>query len=58
MDKNIGKIAGEFINKFGRPYGITISDALTGASAKINDFKLWTLNKKHYPMFSTEEFWR
>jgi hypothetical protein len=27
-----------------------------GAAAKANVFKLWTMNKKHYPMFERGEY--
>ena len=56
IDKQVGMLAGEFINKFGKSHNVTIADALIGAAAKINGFKLWTLNKKHYPMFEDNEF--
>ncbi len=56
INKNIGRIAGEFLNKYEGSHNVTIADALVGAAAKINAFKLWTLNKKHYPMFSDKEF--
>jgi predicted nucleic acid-binding protein len=56
IDKNIGRIAGEFLNKYESSHNVTIADAIIGASAKINLFKLWTLNKKHYPMFVDKEF--
>jgi len=56
IDKRIGKIAGEFINKYGKSHNVTMTDALIGAAAKVNGFKLWTLNKKHYSMFEGNEF--
>ena len=56
IDRAIGKLAGELINKQGRTHNVTMADALIGASARANAFKLWTLNKKHYPMFTDREF--
>ena len=56
IDKRIGKIAGELINKYGKSHNVTMTDALIGAAAKVNGFKLWTLNKKHYSMFEGNEF--
>ncbi len=56
IDKQVGKLAGDFINNYGKSHNVTIADALIGASAKVNSFKLWTLNKKHYPMFEDKEF--
>lgn len=58
IDRNIGKLAGEFINKYEKSHNVTLADALVGASVKINAFKLWTLNKKHYPMFTEKEFYK
>ncbi|MDA2920534.1 type II toxin-antitoxin system VapC family toxin [Desulfobacterota bacterium AH_259_B03_O07] len=58
IDKQIGEIAGEYIRKYKKSYSMTLADALVGASAKINGFKLWTLNTKHYPMFEANEFAR
>ncbi|MER3446104.1 MAG: hypothetical protein C4291_04365 [Candidatus Dadabacteria bacterium] len=46
IDKQVGRLAGEFINKYGKSHNVTIADALIGAAAKVNNFKLWTLNKK------------
>jgi predicted nucleic acid-binding protein len=56
IDKQVGKLAGEFINNYGKSHNVTLADALIGAAAKVNGFKLWTLNKKHYPMFEDNEF--
>lgn len=58
IDKAIGKLAGEFINQYGKSHNVTMADALIGACAKINGFKIWTLNKKHYPMFSGTGFFK
>lgn len=58
IDKQIGEIAGEYIGKYKKSHSVTLADALVGASAKMNGFKLWTLNKKHYPMFEANEFAR
>ncbi len=52
IDKSIGKLAGEFIRKYGKSYNVTIADALIAACTITNGFKLWTLNKKHYPMLA------
>ena len=58
IDRKIGKLAGEFINKYGKSHNVTIADAIIGASTKIHELKLWTLNKKHYPMFEKSEFYQ
>jgi len=33
-----------------------MGDALMAACSKIHDLKLWTLNKKGYPMISKNDF--
>ena len=56
IDDQIGKIAGEFMNKYQKSHGVTLADAIISACTKINGLKLWTLNKKHYPMLEGVEF--
>jgi predicted nucleic acid-binding protein len=56
IDKRIGRLAGEYINKYKKSHNLTLADALIGASSKVNGFKLWTLNKKHYPMLEDDGF--
>lgn len=56
IDRDIGKRVGEYLNKYRKSHNVTMADALIGASAKVNTFKLWTLNKKHYPMLTDREF--
>jgi len=57
IGRKIGKLAGQFINQYKKSYNVTLADALIGASAKNYNFKLWTLNKKHYPMFEDNDFY-
>jgi len=56
IDKEVGKLAGEFIQEYNKSHNVTMADALIGSAAKLNGFKLWTLNKKHYPMLEIKEF--
>jgi predicted nucleic acid-binding protein len=56
IDKRIGKLAGEYLQDYGKSHSVTMADALVGAAAKANVLKLWTMNKKHYPMFESDEF--
>ena len=57
IDKRMGKLAGDFLRTYGKSHSVTMADALVGAAAKVNVFKLWTMNKKHYPMFEGNEFY-
>lgn len=56
IDRAIGRLAGDFINRYGKSHNVTMSDALVGAAARTKAFKLWTLNRKHYPMFEERDF--
>ncbi len=56
IDKRMGQLAGEFLHNYGKSHSVTMADALVGAAAKVNVFKLWTMNRKHYPMFEDDEF--
>jgi len=56
IDRRTGKLAGEFLHDYAKAHAVTMADAFVGAAAKVNVFKLWTMNKKHYPMFEEDEF--
>jgi hypothetical protein len=57
ISREIGKLAGNYLYKYKESHNLQSADALIGATAKNNDLKLWTLNKKHYPMIQGNEFW-
>jgi hypothetical protein len=56
IDYLTGKLAGEYLNKYKKKTGLSIFDAIIAASCELNDLKIWTLNKKHYPMFKRKNF--
>jgi len=56
INLEIGKLAGFFIQKYKKSYNLALSDCIIGASTEINNLKLWTLNKKHYPMINSIDF--
>jgi predicted nucleic acid-binding protein len=56
IDKVIGRLAGQFIRTYGKSHNVHIADAIVASTAKVYDFKLWTNNKKHYPMLTNNEF--
>lgn len=58
IDERSGKLAGEFLNKFGKPHNVTLADALIAAVSKVNGCELWTRNRKHYPMFREGAFYQ
>ncbi|MCY7410161.1 MAG: hypothetical protein LH473_07800 [Chitinophagales bacterium] len=43
-------LRGEYLKKFQNSHGVQLGDTLIGAASEVYDLKLWTLNKKHYPM--------
>ena len=45
-----GEKAGEYLRMYGKSHSLEIADALIAAVAFITQAKLYTLNKKHYPM--------
>ena len=55
IDEEIGKISGEFMNTYRKSHNVELADSLIAACCKVYGFKLWTLNKKHYPMMDKEE---
>ena len=56
INDHIGKLAGEYLNQYQKLHGLTLADALIAACSKIYSLKLWTLNRKHYPMISKKDF--
>lgn len=56
LDESIGQQAGEFFRHYQKSHNITLADAMIAAAALAHHFKWWTLNKKHYPMLSSEQF--
>jgi predicted nucleic acid-binding protein len=56
VDKDTGKLAGVFMKNFRKSHNVTLADALVAASSRLNHFKLWTNNRKHYPMLDEDEF--
>lgn len=56
IDSESGRRAGEYLAKYGKSHGTTLADAFVAAVASVNGLKLWTLNRKHFPMLKREDF--
>lgn len=56
LTSEIGKLAGRYMNDYGKSHGVTLADSLIAASAVVKGLKLWTANKKHYPMLRGSDF--
>lgn len=50
LDAAIGRQAGSYLAGYGRSHGVELGDALIAAAATIFSLRLWTRNRKHYPM--------
>jgi len=50
LDGRAGRQAGAYLARFGRSQGVEIADALIAAAASTAGLRLWTLNRRHYPM--------
>lgn len=54
LTEEVGKKAGEYLKSYNKSHGLEIADALIAGSAFHYKMKLWTFNKKHYPMNDIE----
>lgn len=50
LDSRIGRHAGEYLARYAKSHGLEIADALIAAAAAVSGLRLWTLDRKHYPM--------
>lgn len=50
VDSEIGKLAGEYLRKFGRSHHLKLVDALIAASAVRHQAALWTHDRNRYPI--------
>lgn len=50
LDGHIGRHAGGYLARYARSHGVEIADALVAAAAAASGFRLWTRNRRHYPM--------
>ena len=50
LDGRAGRQAGSYLSRFRRSHGVELADALIAAAATTSELRLWTLNRKHYPM--------
>jgi predicted nucleic acid-binding protein len=50
LDGITGRRAGAYLARYGRSHGVQIADALVAAAASTAGLRLWTLNRRHFPM--------
>lgn len=56
LDAPAGRRAGEYLARYARSHGVEIADALVAAAAATTGLRLWTLNRRHYPMKDIDFF--
>ena len=49
-DGETGRLAGEFLRRYRKSHSVELGDALIASAAVLNRARLWTRNRKHYPM--------
>ena len=50
VDAIVGRRAGEYLRRYRKSHAVELGDALIAASAVERGARLWTRNRKHYPM--------
>lgn len=50
LDGAVGHRAGAYLAHYGPSHGVELGDALVATAAATSELRLWTLNRKHYPM--------
>ena len=50
IDAALGRRAGEYLRRYRKSHAVELGDALIAASALERGARLWTHNRKHYPM--------
>ena len=50
ITSEIGRQAGDFLNRYRKSHHLEIGDAMIAATAVQSRAVLWTRNRKHYPM--------
>ena len=50
LDARAGHQAGRYLARYARSHGLEVPDALIAAAAATTGLRLWTLNRRHYPM--------
>ena len=50
IDATTGRRAGAYLARYAKSHGIEVADALIAATAVSAGLRLWTLNRRDYPM--------
>ena len=50
LDAAVGRRVGTYLARYSRSHDVQIADALVAAAASVAGLRLWTLDRRHYPM--------
>jgi predicted nucleic acid-binding protein len=50
LDGRVGRQAGRYLARYASSHGVELADTLIAAATTTAGLRLWTLNRKHYPM--------
>lgn len=50
ISHEVGETAGQFMRRYRKSHSLEVPDAIIAASAVVTEGRLWTLNRKHFPM--------
>ena len=50
IDAEIGQRAGDYLNQYAKSHDVELGDALIAATVSVHNVRLWTRNRRHYPM--------
>ena len=50
IDRETGRMAGDYLRHYRKSHGLELGDALIAAGAVLHHAELWTRDRKHYPM--------
>ena len=50
IEDEIAARAGDYLRAFHASHAVALGDALIAATASVHQLKLWTQNRKHFPM--------
>jgi predicted nucleic acid-binding protein len=56
LDREVGLQAGNYLQRFHPSHNLDIADALIAATAAVHGMRLWTRNRKHFPMSDVSFF--
>ena len=56
IEQEIGRRSGDYLRSFHTSHSLALGDALIAATASVHQLRLWTQNRKHFPMKDLEFF--